>query len=277
MTVATYVWIAGVLVMAAYSVVSYRRLRQKLLTASPLRENIYLADEITSPFVMGLVRPNIYLPSDMEEREQAYIIRHEQHHIRRGDHIVKALAFLALSIHWFNPLVWVAFIYSNKDMEMSCDEAVVKKMGADILADYTASLLSLATGKHIIAGMPLAFGEGDTKGRIRNLANWRKPAFWIVLVAVVACVALAVSLITNPKGISIYDIIEEDGYTIIGQEQVEVTLSVPKEVLSDTIYTEEGQQFKEKEVIVYQTDETIIFLDEVRVSECKVEQVITLI
>ena len=160
---------------------------------------------------------------------------------------------------------------------MSCDEAVVKKMGADILADYTASLLSLATGKHIIAGMPLAFGEGDTKGRIRNLANWRKPAFWIVLVAVVACVALAVSLITNPKGISIYDIIEEDGYTIIGQEQVEVTLSVPKEVLSDTIYTEEGQQFKEKEVIVYQTDETIIFLDEVRVSECKVEQVITLI
>lgn len=120
---------------------------------------------------MGLVRPKIYLPSDMEEREQAYIIRHEQHHIRRGDHIIKALAFLALSIHWFNPLVWVAFIYSNKDMEMSCDEAVVKKMGDGILADYTASLLSLATGKHIIAGMPLAFGEGDTKGRIRNLAK----------------------------------------------------------------------------------------------------------
>lgn len=197
-TIATYVWIAGVLVMAAYSVISYRRLRQKLLTASPLRDNIYLADEITSPFVMGLVRPKIYLPSDMEEREQAYIIRHEQHHIRRGDHIIKALAFLALSIHWFNPLVWVAFIYSNKDMEMSCDEAVVKKMGDGILADYTASLLSLATGKHIIAGMPLAFGEGDTKGRIRNLANWRKPAFWVVLVAVIACIALAVGLMTNP-------------------------------------------------------------------------------
>lgn len=197
-TFATYVWIAGVLVMAAYSVISYRRLRQKLLTASPLRDNIYLADEITSPFVMGLIRPKIYLPSDMEEREQVYIIRHEQHHIHRGDHIIKALAFLALSIHWFNPLVWVAFIYSNKDMEMSCDEAVVKKMGTGILADYTASLLSLATGKHIIAGMPLAFGEGDTKGRIRNLANWRKPAFWVVLVAVIACVALAVGLMTNP-------------------------------------------------------------------------------
>ena len=198
-TIATYVWLAGVLVMAAYSVVSYRRLRQKLLTASPLRDNIYLADEITSPFVMGLVRPKIYLPSDMEEREQAYIIRHEQHHIRRGDHIIKALAFLALSIHWFNPLVWVAFIYSNKDMEMSCDEAVVKKMGDGILADYTASLLSLATGKHIIAGMPLAFGEGDTKGRILNLANWKKHAFWVVLIAVILCVVTAVCLLTNPK------------------------------------------------------------------------------
>ena len=265
-TIVTSVWIAGVLVMAAYSVISYRRLRQKLLTASPLRDNIYLADEIASPFVMGLVRPKIYLPSDMEEREQAYIIRHEQHHIRRGDHIIKALAFLALSIHWFNPLVWVAFIYSNKDMEMSCDEAVVKKMGDGILADYTASLLSLATGKHIIAGMPLAFGEGDTKGRIRNLANWRKPAFWVVMVSIVACLILTICLITNPKGISIYQIIEEDGYTIVKQEQVEVTLSIPKDVLSDSIYTEEGQQFKEKEVIAYQTDETVIFLDEVRVS-----------
>lgn len=196
--IATYVWITGILVMAAYSVVSYLRLRKKLLTASPLRDNIYLADEITSPFVMGLIRPKIYLPSDMEEREQAYIIRHEQHHIRRGDHIVKALAFLALTIHWFNPLVWVAFICSGKDMEMSCDEAVVKKMGDGILADYTASLLSLATGKHIIAGMPLAFGEGDTKGRIRNLANWRKPAFWVVLIAVIACLAFAVGLLTNP-------------------------------------------------------------------------------
>ena len=218
--IATYVWITGVLVMAAYSVVSYRRLRKKLLTASLLRENIYLADEIASPFVMGLIRPKIYLPSDLEEREQAYIIRHEQHHIRRGDHIVKALAFLALTIHWFNPLVWVAFICSNKDMEMSCDEAVVKKMGAGILADYTASLLSLATGKHIIAGMPLAFGEGDTKGRIRNLANWHKPAFWVVLVAVIACIALAVGLMTNPAEDDTPDPAEDGYFLLIGADGV---------------------------------------------------------
>ncbi len=198
MTIATYVWMAGVLVMAVYAVVSYLKLKRKLITASPLRDNIYLADEITSPFVMGLVRPKIYLPSSLEEREQSYILLHEQHHIRRLDHIVKAVAFVALCIHWFNPLVWLAFILAGKDMEMSCDEAVVKKMGEDIRADYTASLLSLATGNRIIAGMPLAFGEGDTKGRIHNLANWRKPAFWVILVAIIACLVLGVCLLTNP-------------------------------------------------------------------------------
>lgn len=199
MAIATYVWMAGILAMGIYAAVSYVRLRRKLVTASPLRDNIYLADEIISPFVLGLFCPKIYLPSSIREEEQTYIILHEQHHIRRLDHIAKALAFVALCIHWFNPLVWVSFILAGKDMEMSCDEAVVKKMGDGILADYTASLLSLATGKHIIAGVPLAFGEGDTKGRIRNLAKWKKPAFWVVLVAVIVCIVLAVCLLTNPQ------------------------------------------------------------------------------
>lgn len=198
MAIATYVWMAGVLGMVIYSAVSYIRLRRKLVIAVRLRDNIYLTDGITSPFVMGLFRPKIYLPSTLDEREQSYILLHEQHHIRRLDHIVKALAFVALCIHWFNPLVWVAFILSGKDMEMSCDEAVVKKMGDGVLADYTASLLSLATGKRIFAGMPLAFGEGNTKGRIHNLANWKKPAFWVVLLAMLACVVFAVCLLTNP-------------------------------------------------------------------------------
>ncbi len=195
---ATYAWIAGVLGMAIYAAVSYVRLRRKLFTAIHLRDNIWSADGITSPFVMGLFRPKIYLPNSMEQREQSYIILHEQCHIRRFDHVIKAIGFVALCIHWFNPLVWVAFIMAGKDMEMSCDEAVVKKMGESVLADYTASLLSLATGKHIIAGMPLAFGEGDTKGRICNLANWKKPTFWVVMLAVIACVILAVCLLTNP-------------------------------------------------------------------------------
>ena len=223
--IGTYVWLLGVLGMAVYSVISYVRLKRGLLIASPLKDNIWLADAITTPFVMGLIRPRIYLPSDTEERQMPYLILHEKHHIRRGDHIFKALAFLALSIHWFNPLVWVAFVYANKDMEMSCDEAVVKELGDHILADYTASLLSLATGKTIIAGVPLAFGEGDTKGRIRNLAHWKKPAFWVVLMAVIACIVLGVGLLTNPEKESA-SVHNEDGYVpttfeILADDEVE--------------------------------------------------------
>ncbi len=192
------VWCLGMTAMAAYALMSYLWLRWKLASAVHLRDNIYLADHIPSPFVLGLFRPKIYLPSSMEEKEQSYILLHEQHHIRRLDHIWKALGFLALTIHWFNPLVWVAFVLASKDMEMSCDEAVVGRLGPEVLADYSASLLSLATGKRIIAGMPLAFGEGDPKGRIRNLANWKKPAFWVVLAAVAGGAVLAMTLLTNP-------------------------------------------------------------------------------
>lgn len=192
------IWVAGVLGMGLYGVISYLRLRRKLVTASPLRENIYLADGISSPFVLGLLHPKIYLPSSLGEQELPYIVLHEQHHIRRLDHLVKVLAFVALSLHWFNPLVWLAFVLAARDMEMSCDEAVIRKMGDGIRADYTASLLSLATGKHIITGIPLAFGQGDTKGRIRNLANRKKPAFWVVLAGAVICALAALGLLTNP-------------------------------------------------------------------------------
>ena len=198
-TMATYVWVAGFLAMSVYAVFSYYRLRRKLITASLLRQNIYLADEIASPFVLGLFRPKIYLPSAMTEREQSLILLHEQCHIRRLDHIWKVLAFAALCIHWFNPLVWVAFFLASKDMEMSCDEAVVKKLGEEIRADYAASLLSFAIGKRIMAGMPLTFGEGNPKERILNLARWKKPAFWMVLAAAIVLIVLAVCLLTNPS------------------------------------------------------------------------------
>ena len=190
-------WPVGIAAMVTYSVIAYFRLRRKLVEAVPLEGNIRLADHITSPFVMGLFRPKIYLPSNLSECEREYIILHERHHIRRLDHIVKILAFAALCIHWFNPLVWLAFYLSGKDMEMSCDEAVVKKLGEGIRADYSASLLSLATGRTVIAATPLAFGEGDTKGRIRNLAKWKKPAVWSTVAAVILCAAVIVLCATN--------------------------------------------------------------------------------
>ena len=192
-----YVWAAGMAVMLLYSAFSYRRIKKQIEIAVPIRDNIWIADDIKSPFVIGFVRPRIYLPGNLGEKEQEYIILHEQHHIRRFDHIFKALAFLALTIHWFNPLVWLAFGLACKDMEMSCDEAVIRKLGGKVRADYSASLLSLATGRRIIAGTPLAFGEGDTKGRIRNLAKWKKPAVWVLILAMVVCLILGVCLLTD--------------------------------------------------------------------------------
>ena len=198
--VLTLTWLTGMALLLLCSVVSLLRLRRRLVGAVRLEDNIYLADYIPSPFVMGLFRPKIYLPSTLTETERGYILRHEQYHLRRRDHVVKLLSFLALCVHWFNPLVWAAFILAGKDMEMRCDEAVVRELGEDIRADYSASLLSLATGRRIVAGMPLAFGEGDTGGRIRNLLNWKRPQPWIIAVCAVVCVGLIALCAANPKG-----------------------------------------------------------------------------
>ena len=194
-----YIWLAGVAGMVLYSTVSYGKLKKRLAVKMLLRDNIYIADDIDSPFVIGLAKPKIYLPATLTEREQSYIIAHEQHHIRRYDHIIKVLAFAALVLHWMNPLVWLAFVLASRDMEMSCDEAVVCKFGEEIRGDYAASLLSLATGKRIIAGAPLAFGEGDPKDRIKNLSKWKKPVAWVTGITAVLCVILAVCLLTDRK------------------------------------------------------------------------------
>ena len=199
MTVASYVWLAGTGIMIAYSVIQYVRLRLKLIGAMAYRGNVYRADYIDTPFVMGILSPKIYLPSDVPKNERKYIIAHERHHISRFDHIIKLLAYSALCIHWFNPLVWAAFILAGKDMEMSCDEAVIREMGSQIRADYSASLLRLATHKKIIAGMPLAFGEGDTKGRVMNMAKWKKPKLWVSLTCLLLCATILVACAVNPK------------------------------------------------------------------------------
>lgn len=195
---AAYVWAAGVGVMVLYSLAQYLRLRCQLIGAVVYRGEVYLADHISSPFALGVFRPRVYLPSDTPVKERRYIIAHERHHIRRGDHIIKLVAYGALCIHWFNPLAWVAFTLAGKDMEMSCDEAVIKKLGSHIRADYSASLLRLATGRRIIAGTPLAFGEGDTKGRVINMAKWKKPRLWVSIVCVILCVAVLAACAVNP-------------------------------------------------------------------------------
>ncbi|PPK83298.1 beta-lactamase regulating signal transducer with metallopeptidase domain [Lacrimispora xylanisolvens] len=198
----SHMWLFGVAAMLVYSLFALFRLKKELMNATLYRDNIFISSRIDTAFVMGIFCPKIYLPSNLNAAERSYILLHEQTHIRRLDHIFKLISFLALCIHWFNPFVWAAFFLSGKDMEMSCDEAVIKRLGDDVKKDYSASLLTLATGKRIVSGTPLAFGEGDTKGRIRNVLNYRKPGFWAVLVSVLAVVFVVIGLTTSPKDLS---------------------------------------------------------------------------
>ncbi|MDF1617902.1 M56 family metallopeptidase [Petrocella sp. FN5] len=205
--IGTYIWILGIMVLLIYSVVSVLRLKRQLKGAQLIEQNIYHAQKLKTPFVLGLIRPRIYLPVDLSTTERSYILLHEQTHIQRKDHIIKILAFIILSIHWFNPLVWIAFLLMSTDMELSCDERVLKEMNEEIKKPYANSLLSLATGRHILNGSPLAFGEGNVKGRIINVLNYKKPVFWVVIVALITVIAVSVGLMSNPqeKQLSIED------------------------------------------------------------------------
>lgn len=188
------VWVCGAAALLLYSGVCYFKLRRRLVGSVREKGNVYLCDTIATPFVLGFFYPRIYLPTTLSASEREYILCHEQHHIRRGDHIFKVLAFLALCLYWFNPLCWVAFCLAGKDMEMSCDEAVLKKLGGSVRADYAASLLKLATGRRILGGTPLAFGEGSTKSRIKNLAGWKRPVLWVVVLSAVFALVLTACL-----------------------------------------------------------------------------------
>ena len=197
--VGAWIWLAGILALFLYSAATLVRLKREMKGAVHERDNIYITESLKTPFVCGLFAPKIYLPSALEGEEKAYILLHEQIHIKRGDHIVKLLGYLALCLHWFNPLVWVAFFLSGRDMEMSCDEAVIRKMGSDVKKEYSASLLNLATGRRIVGGVPLAFGEGDTEGRIKNVLRYKKPAAALICAVAVIIAAAAAVLLANPR------------------------------------------------------------------------------
>lgn len=199
MTLAAAVWLTVGGALAGCSLVQYIVLRRKLREAAPYRGEVYLSDSIATPFVMGVIAPKIYLPSDTPIAERRFIIAHERHHLHRGDPLWKLLGYLALCVHWFNPLVWLAFFLGGKDMEMSCDEAVLNRLGEDIRADYSQALLRLATHKRLIAGMPLAFGEGETKGRVRNMARWRRPKVWVSGICAVLCLVVLAVCALNPQ------------------------------------------------------------------------------
>ena len=192
-------WVVGISILLIYSLVSLIRLKRKLKNAINDRDNIYLLSGLGTPFVLGIIRPRIYLPISLSKSEKDCILLHEQTHIRRFDHVFRIIGYLTLCIHWFNPLVWIAFFVSGRDMEMSCDEAVIRKLGDGVKKEYSSSLLSLTAGRGPLRATPLAFGEGDTKGRIRNVMNYKKPVFWVIIIAAIGIAALSFGFLSNPK------------------------------------------------------------------------------
>ena len=192
-------WLAGMAALLIHALVSAGRLKRKLATAILLRDNIYESEFVDSPFVFGVVKPNIYLPMHMDEGTAAYVIAHEHAHLARRDHWWKVLGYLVLALHWFNPLVWVAYILFCRDIELACDEKVVKGLDGAARADYSQALLSCAAPGRAVAACPLAFGEGNIKTRVKSALHYKKPAFWVAAAAVLAVVIVAVCFLTNPR------------------------------------------------------------------------------
>lgn len=192
------VWLAGVLAMGGYGLVSYLRLRRRLYDAIRAQDGAWEHPAVTSPFILGVLWPRIYLPAGLQGQPRQFILCHERAHLRRCDHIVKPVCWAALALHWFNPMVWAAFLLMSRDIEAACDEAVIRRLGPGVKADYSATLLSLATNGRVPAPCPLAFDEGDAKGRIKNVLRYRRPALWIVVVSVVMAAVAAVCLLTDP-------------------------------------------------------------------------------
>ena len=196
---AGWVWLLGLAVMLAYALVSYLRLRRRVSASIPLRENIYVCDEVPSPFILGIAKPRIYLPSALDEAQRGSVLSHERAHLARHDHWWKPLGFALLAVYWFNPLLWLAYTLLCRDIELACDERVLRGMDAGQVKDYSSALLACSVPRRMIAACPLAFGEVGVGARVKNALRYKKPAFWVVAVSVVVCTVVAVCFLTNPE------------------------------------------------------------------------------
>ena len=222
MTILTIVWTIGILLLVAYTVISYWRLHREIDTAVRYKDNIFQSENVSSPFVLGLIKPRIYLPFKLDGQDMEHVVAHEQAHIRRKDHWWKPLGFLLLTIHWFNPLMWLAYVLLCRDIELACDEKVIKGLSNEQRADYTQALVACSVNRRMIAACPLTFGEVGVKERVKSVMNYKKPAFWVIIIAVIVCVGVAVCFLTNPK---------QDRYTL--------RIVVPAGSQEEFVYTEE--------------------------------------
>lgn len=198
--IGSIIWIIGMAILLLYSVASYLKILARVRTATLVKDHIFETDQITTPFVCGFLKPKIYIPTGMSEPELSYVLLHEQAHIMRRDHLIKPLAFAAVIVHWFNPLIWLSYALMSKDMEMSCDERVVNQMGNQMKGDYAKTLLSLSVSRaRLLTGSPLAFGESHVKQRIQNILSYRQPSAWMVAGSLLVVAALVIGCTANPN------------------------------------------------------------------------------
>lgn len=201
LAIASFVWAAGAVIMFLYMLLSYVILARRLRERIKLRDNIWICDRIKSPFVFGIFKPQIYLLSSMSEEERKYVIAHENTHLKRLDHIWKPLGFLLLCIHWFNPFCWLAYWLFNKDIELACDESVIRELDAKGKKGYSTALLMCSSVRHSASACPLAFGENNIKQRIKCILDYKKPAVRVIVITFAACIAVAVSFMTDPLSV----------------------------------------------------------------------------
>ena len=194
----TILWCAGIAALLVYCIVTYIRLKHRVPTAVRLEDNVFESDKIRSPFILGFIMPRIYIPFGLGVKERAYILRHERFHLKRKDYLIKPLGFCVLTIHWFNPLVWLAFVLMTKDMEMSCDEKVLSETDTDIVHDYSTSLLAFAANRRFPAASPLAFGETGIRERVKNILRFKTPKKWVIFLTAILCVTAVVTCAANP-------------------------------------------------------------------------------
>ena len=192
-------WILGILILLVCSLISHYRLKKLLSDSVPVNDQIRLSDHIETPFVFGLFKPIIYLPSSLNEEEKEIVLKHERMHITRRDHLLKSLAYLITIIHWFNPFVWLSYHLFSKDLELACDEAAIRDMTIEEKKNYSLTLLNCATNKKVFLSYPLAFGEVGIRERVKNILDYKKPSFWIILAGVAVCIITGVCFLTNPK------------------------------------------------------------------------------
>ena len=245
-SVAGWVWLAGVCGMLLYALISFLRLRHRVRASVLLEKGVYVCDEISDPFILGLIVPKIYLPSGMDEQTRAYVLSHERAHLRRFDFIWKPLGFLLLAVYWFNPLLWLAYILLCRDIELSCDEKVVKELDDAGKAAYSEALVHASVSRRMVSACPLAFGETGVKSRVKSVLNYKKPAFWIILVAILACVAVAVCFLTMPKKDKIKDL-TSDGNVTVWYEDWDLESNAPDGPQSVSVDAFPGVTFRWKD------------------------------